>query len=290
MSVVTAVETLSEAASRLTAAGVTTARHDAEWILASVMRVRRGALVLDRSQTLTEDHAARFWELIERRTQREPLGYILGTVVFRGLELECGPGALVPRPETEITAEHAIGRARERGRTARPTIVDVGTGCAPIALSIAAEVPDARIFATEIAPAARGWALRNLARTGLRCTLLPGDLLSPLHPALGGCVDVVVSNPPYVADDDWADLEPEIRRFEPREAVCSGSMGLEVIADLAEASRPWLAHGGWLILEIGETQGEAVEEILQATGYGDVRIHKDLNGRDRVAEGCWLRL
>lgn len=290
MSATTAVETLVEASARLTDAGVITARHDAEWILACVMRVRRGALVLDRSQKLSEEHVTRFWELIERRSHREPLGYVLGTVVFRGLELECGPGALVPRPETEIVAEQAIRRARDRGRASRATVVDVGTGCAPIALSLAAEVPDSRIFATEIAPAARGWALRNLARTGLRCTLLPGDLLSPLHPALGGCVDVVVSNPPYVADDEWDAMEPEIRKFEPKDAICSGPMGLEIIADLAEASRPWLAHGGWLIMEIGETQGEAVEEILQATGYGDVQILKDLNGRDRVAEGCWLRL
>lgn len=290
MSLRTAVESLTDAVARLTEAGIETARHDAEWILASVLRVRRGALVLDRTQTLDDDEAKAFDALIERRASREPLGYVLGTVVFRGLELECGPGVLVPRPETEITAERAILRARERGRTTRATIVDVGTGCAPIALSLAAEVPDARIFATEIAAAARGWALRNLARTGLRCTLLPGDLLSPLHPALGGCVDVIVSNPPYVPDDEWDGLEPEIKRFEPRGAVCSGPMGLEVIANLAESARPWLAHGGWLVIEIGETQGEAVEEILQATGYGEVTIHRDLTGRDRVAEGCWLRL
>lgn len=283
------VETLTDAAQRLADAGVVTARHDAEWILAAVLGVRRGALVLDRSQTLAPDDAARFGALIERRAKREPLGYILGSVVFRGLELECGPGALVPRPETEITAERAILRARERSRVHRATLVDVGTGCAPIALSLAAEVPEARIFATEMAAAARGWALRNLARTGLRCTLLPGDLLSPLHPALGGCVDVVVSNPPYVASDDWNDLEPEIRRFEPREAVVAGQSGLEVIVDLAEQARSWLAHGGWLILEIGADQGEAVDEVLRALGYAAVAIHQDLTGRDRVAEACWLQ-
>lgn len=174
---------------------------------------------------------------------------------------------------------------RARGR--RPTVVDVGAGCGAIALSIAAAVPDARIFATESSAAARGWALRNLARTGLRCTLLPGDLLSPLHPALGGGVDVVVSNPPYVPEGEWEDLEDEVRLYEPRDAVIGGPTGLEVVLDLLEQVRIWLAPGGAIVLEIAPSQAAKVTRLLEIIGYEDVVVSGDLAGRDRVVEATW---
>jgi release factor glutamine methyltransferase len=234
------------------------------------------------------DVTERLTAMTARRARREPLAYIVGTVVFRGLELEVGPGCLVPRPETETTAARAIARANERGT--RPTVVDVGTGCGAIALSMAAEVPQARIFATEVLGAARGWALRNFARTGLRCTLLPGSLLRALHPALGGGVDIVVSNPPYVSEEEWETLEPEVRRFEPKEAVVGGETGLEVILELLEQVRMWLAPGGWLVIEIAESQGDRVARLLGILGYRDVTVTKDLAGRDRVVEARWVGL
>ena len=237
---------------------------------------------------MTNEAAERFSKMVARRARREPLAYIVGTVVFRGLELEVGAGCLVPRPETEITAERAIARARDAAT--RQTVVDVGTGCGAIALSLAAEVPEARIFATEAMGAARGWALRNLARTGLRCTLLPGSLMRPLHPALGGGVDVVVSNPPYVSEEEWEQLEPEVRRYEPREAVVGGETGLEIILELLEQVRMWLAPGGWLVIEIADTQAERVSRLLGILGYRDVSVTKDLAGRDRVVEARWVAL
>lgn len=282
----TVADEISLAERALADAGVDTARSDAEWIAAHVLGRRRGSLLVSPGETFPDGMDAQFRDLVSRRARREPLAYVIGTVVFRGLELEVGPGALVPRPETEITAERAIARARERGP--RPTLVDVGTGCGAIALSMAAEVPNARIFATEVAGAARGWALRNLARTGLRCTLLPGDLMSPLHPALGGGVDVVVSNPPYIAENEVESLPPEVRRFEPREALVGGPTGLEIIVELLEQVRMWLAPGGWLVMEIGETQGQRVKRLLEVIGYEDVTITEDLAGRDRVVEARWV--
>lgn len=276
---------LAAAEKTLADAGIDTARHDAEWICARVLSRRRSALVTASEEELPTELAERFHQLVARRARREPLAYVIGTVVFRGLELEVGPGALVPRPETEITTERAIARARERGP--RPTVVDVGAGCGAIALSLAAEVPNARIFATEAMGAARGWALRNLARTGLRCTLLPGNLMNPLHPALGGGVDVVVSNPPYVSEAEWPGLEPEVRRFEPKEAVVAGPDGLEVIIELLEQVRMWLAPGGWLVLEVAPSQAERVKQLLDMVGYIDATISKDLAGRDRVVEARW---
>jgi release factor glutamine methyltransferase len=210
----------------------------------------------------------------------------LGTVVFRGLELEVGAGCLVPRPETEVVAGRAIARASGLGR--RATVVDVGTGCGPIALSLAAEVPDARVFATERSGAARGWCLRNLARTGLRVTLLPGDLFEPLHPALGGAVDVVVSNPPYIREDEYDTLPDEVRRYEPREALVAGPEGLDAVMRILEEVPRWLAIGGWLVLEVASEQAERVAKLVEMIGYTDPIVTSDLAGRPRAVEARWV--
>ena len=280
------VDELREAERILSEAGIETARHDAEWIAAAALGERRSTILARPDLTMPDGAAESFGEMISRRARREPLAYVIGTADFRGVELEVGPGVLVPRPETELTAEQAITRARERGE--RPTVVDVGTGSGAIALSMAAELPEARLFATEAAAAARGWALRNLARTGLRCTLLPGHLLTPLHPALGGCVDVVVSNPPYVAEPEWDELEPEVRRYEPKDAVVAGPTGLEVITELIDEVRMWIAPGGWFVCEIAASQGHVVADLLEAAGYGEVMVTQDLTGRDRVVEARWM--
>ena len=279
---------IDTAAKTFADAGIDSARNDAEWVAAAALGRRRSEVVGHLDAEMPDEAGERFKKMIMRRARREPLAYIVGTVVFRGLELEVGAGCLVPRPETEVTAERAILRARDGSK--RPTVVDVGTGCGAIALAMAAEVPDARIFATEAIGAARGWALRNLARTGLRCTLLPGNLMRPLHPALGGGVDVVVSNPPYVSEEEWERLEPEVRRFEPKDAVVGGETGLEIILELLEQVRMWLAPGGWLVIEIADSQAERVSRLLGILGYRDVAVTKDLAGRDRVVEARWVGL
>ncbi len=282
----TVKDALSWASQRLRDAGVETPDVDAEWIVAHVIGAGRTHVVAHPERELDARQRSSFEELLARRIAREPLAYVLGTVVFRGLELEVGPGCLVPRPETEVTAERAIARARACGR--RATVVDVGAGCGPIALSVAAEVPDARVFATEISGAARGWCLRNLARTGLRVTLLPGDLFDPLHPALGGAVDIVVSNPPYIAEDDLASLPAEVRKYEPRDALNGGADGLDAVMRILEDVPRWLAVGGWLVLEVGSDQAEKVAKLLEMVGYTDTLITADLAGRPRIVEGRWI--
>lgn len=269
----------------LAIAGCETPRGDAQWIAAHALGMPRAGLFVDADRAFPADRREEFELLIARRAHRVPLGYVVGTVNFRGLELEVGPGVLVPRPETEVTAGRAIERARER---ARATVVDVGAGSGAIALAVAAEVPTARVFATEASAAARAWALRNLARTALRVTLLPGELLDPLHPALGGAVDVIVSNPPYVSDEEWDTLAPEIRDNEPREAVCAGPDGLGVLMSLLENVPRWLAVGGWLVVELGEMQTAKVATLLSVIGYTDVTVTSDLAGGDRVVEGRWI--
>lgn len=284
----TIADALRSSAERLAAAGVSSPRVDAEWIAATALGVGRAVLLGRAAEEFPDDTLERFEQMVARRARREPLGYVCGSVGFRGLELECGPGSLVPRPETEVTAGRVIEHAR--GRTQRPTVVDVGTGCGAIALSVAAEVPGARVFATERHGAARGWALRNLARTGLRVTLLPGDLMEPLHPALGGCVDIVVSNPPYVAESEVDSLPDEVRRYEPREALVAGPTGLEVVLDLLEEVRLWLAPGGWLVLEVAPHQADRVVRLLSTIGYDQITVTPDLAGLERVVEGRWVGL
>jgi release factor glutamine methyltransferase len=265
--------------------GCDTPRGDAQWIAAHVLETSRAGVFVDADRPFPEERREMFENLVARRAHREPLAYVLGTARFRGLELEVGPGVLVPRPETEVTAERAIERARDRGRA---TVVDVGTGSAAIALSVAAEVPSARVFATEPSAAARAWALRNLARTGLRVTLLPGEMMDPLHPALGGAVDVIVSNPPYVSDASWDSLPPEVKDHEPHEAVCGGEDGLDIVVRLLQEAPRWLAVGGWFVVESGEDQAAKLERLLRVIGYTDVAVTQDLAGRDRVVEGRWI--
>lgn len=279
-------EALRAASKLLEAAGCDTPVGDAQWIAAHVLGTSRTMLLAHPDAVLDDGQRDGFEALIARRSNREPLAYLLGTVNFRGLTLEVGPGALVPRPETEVTAERGIARARERGP--RPTVVDVGTGTGALALAISAEVPQARVFATESSGAARGWALRNLARTGLRVTLLPGHLLEPLHPALGGAVDLVISNPPYVPEAEWAALPDEVRKFEPREALVGGPDGLDAVIRILEDVPRWLTHGGWLVLEIAPEHAERVSKLLDVVGYTDVTVTPDLAGRDRVVEGRWI--
>lgn len=266
-------------------AGCDTPRGDAQWIAAHVLETSRSGLFVDADRPFPDDKRDAFELLVARRAHREPLAYVLGSTRFRGLDLEVGPGVLVPRPETEVTAGRAIDLARDRGRA---TVVDVGTGSAAIALSVAAEVPSARVFATEPSAAARAWALRNLAHTGLRVTLLPGQMMDPLHPALGGAVDVIVSNPPYVPDAEWETLPPEVKDHEPQEAVCGGEDGLDIVVRLLQEAPRWLAIGGWLVCETGEDQTERLERLLRVIGYTDVGVTKDLAGRNRVVEGRWI--
>jgi release factor glutamine methyltransferase len=278
-------EALRAAERLLELAGIDTPRGDAQWIAAEALGMSRAGIFVDADQPFPEEKRELFELLIARRAHREPLGYVVGTINFRGLELEIGPGVLVPRPETEVTAGRAIDLARERPRS---TVVDVGAGSGAIALAVAAEVPSARVFATEPSAAARAWALRNLARTGLRVTLLPGEMLDPLHPALGGAVDVIVSNPPYVPDERWPSLPPEVRDHEPREAVCGGSDGLGVVVRILEEAPRWLAVGGWLVVELDEEQTTKVAKLLRVIGYTDVAVTPDLAGRERIVEGRWI--
>jgi len=217
--------------------------------------------------------------LTRRRARGEPLQYVTGVTGFRRLELEVGPGVFIPRPETELVAERAMTRLPPSG-----CLVDAATGSGAIALAIADERPDARVLATELSADALAWAERNARSLGLCVELLAGDLLAPLPPNLRGRVDVVVSNPPYVPAGDGAALPRDVVDHEPHLALFAGGGGLEIAERIADEARGWLAPGGALVLEIGETQGAEAAAMLSSLGYGRAAIHRDLTGRERIAE------
>ena len=221
-------------------------------------------------------------ELLRRRLSGEPLQYVTGVAGFRHLELSIGPGALIPRPETEIVAGKAMDLLPPGGLA-----VDVGTGSGAIALAIAQERPDATVVATDISAEAARWARRNMDAQALPVHLIVCDLLSALAYDLRGRFDLIVANPPYVATGETPVLPSEVVEHEPHTALFAGADGTEVVRRLVEDSPEWLAPGGWIVLEIGESQGDATRELLEQRGFGEISIERDLTGRERIARGRW---
>ena len=219
-------------------------------------------------------------ELVSRRVGGEPLQYLTGVAGFRRLQLKVGPGVLIPRPETETVVEHAMGRLPKGG-----VAVDVGTGSGAIALAIADERPDARVYGTESAKEAFDWALRNRDRLGSSAEMVHGDLLEPLPSSLLGSVDVIVSNPPYIADRERGTVARDVMEHEPHVALFAGSEGTDIIERIIRDSLEWLRPAAWLIFEISPHLQTLVPRLLKDAGFGRVAVHPDLAGRARVVEG-----
>lgn len=261
---------------------VETPAVDAEILLTHVLGRSRAQLYAGADDLLSVEAAGRLGELVARRAGGEPLQYLTGHQAFRRLDLAVGPGVLVPRPETEMLVEQALGRI---AGVASPVVVDVGTGSGAIALSIAVERPDARVWATEVSPPAAAWARRNLDRVGaMNVRVVEGDLLSPLPVELRGAVDLVVANPPYLAAAQLAGVAADVRDHEPVVATVSGPSGLEVPARVLEEARTWIRPGGWLVMETWPGQADDLLALLSAS-YTEAAVHPDLTGSLRIAEG-----
>ncbi|MGH2808824.1 MAG: peptide chain release factor N(5)-glutamine methyltransferase [Actinomycetota bacterium] len=218
--------------------------------------------------------------LAERRIAGEPLQYLTGIAGFRRLELDVGPGALIPRPETEMVAERAMELLARDG-----TLIDIGTGSGAIALSVADERPDARVLATDVSAEALEWARRNRDKLGLDVELVRGSLFENVPDETRRHVDVVVSNPPYVSQPEKVTLPLDVLEHEPHVALFAGSTGLEIIHPLVEEARSWLRSDGWIVLEIAPWLAEEVTGVLRSLDYSDVGVRRDLVGRDRIVEG-----
>ena len=273
---VTLRRALAGAEEYLARRGVDRSRFEAELIFSQTLGLSRIQLYMDLDRSLSPDERERALELVERRGKREPLAYVLGEWGFRRLTLKTDARALVPRPETEILVERALALIEKLDS---PRVLDVGTGSGAIALALADEHPGAQIVALDSSPEALALARENAAACELEIELRPGDIRGPIE----GRFDLVVSNPPYVLPEEIETLEPEVRDWEPREAL----VGVGVPETLAERSRELLAPGGWLAVELGEGQQAVYAALLGDLGYEAVTITLDLTGRERVVEARW---
>lgn len=267
-------EALDSALVALQAARVDTPRLDAEVLLAHALGVDRTALWLDPDREVAGDAARWFRDAIRRRTvDRMPVAYLVGRKGFRRLELEVDPRVLVPRPETE----HLVEALLDLPRGAR--VHDVGTGSGAIALALKDERPDLVVSASDVSEDALAVARANAARLGLDVAFQQADLLAGVDPDL----DAVVSNPPYVAEDDRLLMQPEVLRHEPELALFAGAEGLRAIRPLVTQSAA--TRASVLALEIGYDQGPVVRGLVAAAGFPDVEVRRDLAGHDRVVVG-----
>ena len=261
--------------------GVPSARLDAEHLLAHAVGVGRLQLYLEHERPLTPWELDAFRPLLKRRAAREPLQYILGRQPFRELDLVVSPDVLIPRPETELLVGEVLAWATAREGTA--TALDVGTGSGAIALSLAFEGGFASVLATDVDEKALDVARRNRDAAALadRVELRLGPLFEPVRP--GERFDVVVSNPPYVAESEAAALEPEITGWEPHGAVFGGEDGLEILRALVEEAGAVLRPGGLLALEVGAGQAATIVRMLEETGrYEETKARRDHAGKERI--------
>ncbi|MCP4667139.1 MAG: peptide chain release factor N(5)-glutamine methyltransferase, partial [Deltaproteobacteria bacterium] len=239
--------------------GIENPRLDAEVLLAHQLKSERLALYLNLDQPLTKEEISGYRTSVKRRVQREPLQYITGVQEFWSLEFAVGPQALIPRPESEMLVELAMGLLKVTGqeRDHVPAIVDVGTGCGALAVSLACEMAHAKVWATDISLAALELARQNALkhRVADRVSFLEGDLLKPLE-NLEQRFDVILSNPPYVASEEYEALPPEVRDYEPRLALDGRRGGMCYVERMIKEAPDYLFPGGWLLIEMAPHQTE----------------------------------
>jgi release factor glutamine methyltransferase len=269
-------EVASRAATYLGHHGVESPRETAEALLAFFLQTDRAGLYL-REDGLDTRTAKLFGRALCQRCHGVPLQYLTGEQQFFDLVLGVAPGVFVPRPETEILVERALDVIPE---DAPSTVVDAGTGTGAVALAIKRFRPGARVTATDLSEEAVAVARANASRHALDVEILHGDLLTPLPVEVRGGVDVIISNPPYVTEEEYESLPEEVRR-EPYLALVGGT---DVHARLAKESAEWMKPGGWLVMEIGASQAGDVASLLE-DGFESVEVFPDLQGRDRVVRG-----
>lgn len=279
MSASTTLQGLWESAGEILAAGgVTTPRREAIRIWSALARVSSAEAILARGQPIGADRAQHFLSAVARRAAGEPLAHVTGSTGFRHLEVACDRRALIPRPETEGLIDLAL-RAVRIG-----TAADIGTGSGVIALALASEGAFDRVVATDISPEALELARANGERLGIAVDWREGDLLAPLG---GERVDLLVSNPPYLTDEELVDLDPSVAAWEPALALVSGADGLGATRRLLDEGRQAVVSGGWLALEVDCHRAPLVAALAESFGWCEVSIHDDLFGRARYCLARW---
>ena len=280
---------VSAATTTLADAGVDSPQHDARALAVHVLGLARlsDLLLVDR---MDDAQSVAFDDLVARRAARVPLQHLTGSVGFRYLELEVGPGVFVPRPETESVVQWAVD-ALAAGGVPEPLCADLCAGSGAIALALADEVPGATVHAVERDPEALAWARRNAANR-----MRAGDPEVHLHlgsaedalPGFDGTLDLVISNPPYVATTEAHLPDPEVVDHDPKIALFAGEDGLDVVRLVEQAARRLLKPGGLVVVEHSDGQGRTAPALFeQAGGWSEVADHQDLLGRDRFVTARW---
>lgn len=280
-------ELLAETSQRLTASTVETTEAEARWLIEEASGLSGVDLLLGLDDPATVRGVAHLDAMVARRLLGEPVQYVLGHWPFRQLDLFIDRRVLIPRPETEGVCEHALACLDRLGLPAPGSaprrVVDLGAGSGALGLAIAVERPGTEVWMVEQSADAAVVTRANVAgqgRAGRHVRVLEGSWFEPLPRELQGCVDLIVTNPPYVAADE--DLPAAVRDWEPHAALVSGETGREALQAIFAASPAWLRQGGALVVEIGETQGAAARALAESAGFDRIEVHPDLAGRPRT--------
>lgn len=265
--------------------------NEARWICEHASGCDREEFIAELNNGVTVTMASNVHKMVERRLGGEPLQYVMRRWAFRHLDVMVDERVLIPRPETEQVVDFALGLAREmQMRLSRQLqIVDMGTGSGVIGLAIASELKlgAANVLLTDASSEALDVARANLVgvgRAAAQVRIAQGSWYEALPSSLRNKVDLIVSNPPYIAEHD-EEVAADVRKYEPHIALYSGSDGLAALRTIIDGAGEWLTSGGWLVCEIGYRQGEAVRELLENAGFVDVQIGNDLAGKPRIAAG-----
>ncbi len=275
---VSAARLVERGADEIARAGIAEAGFEAELLLRHALGCSRESLLARLQEPVPAEATGHFFQFVERRRGRVPVQYIIGTQEFHGLSFRVTPAVLIPRPETEGVVEQTV---LELKNERAPRIADIGCGSGCISIALAQTLEDAELVAIDRSKAALAIARENALRHGVaaRVEFVEGDLLEPVADA---DLDAVVSNPPYIPDEELAGLEPEVTEHEPRSALSGGADGLDVIRRLGPQAHRALRPGGVLIMEIGHGQSQAVEALLREAAMEEERVVADLAGIPRV--------
>jgi release factor glutamine methyltransferase len=268
------------ASQKLSEVGVPSPQADATWLLCHVLDTNRSDLLtrITFDQELTIEQLADFLAALSRREKREPLQHITGKAAFRSLELMVGPGVFVPRPETEQVVQYAIDYLRQLPKPG--VAIDLGTGSGAIAIAMATEVPQTKVYAVELSEAAFAYAAKNIEANAAMVELRLGAMQNVVSDLVGG-LDVVISNPPYIPNSAIP-KDPEVRNYDPELALYGGEDGLDVIRDISGIAAALLRSGGLLVLEHADGQSEAIRELLLNDGWLSVNAFQDASLRYRT--------
>jgi release factor glutamine methyltransferase len=282
-----ALHKLKEISKKLACYGIQDAEKEAELIIRESLGINLVDLYKDNPQ-LGEKQITSLDNIVNRRQRREPIQYILGYCDFMGLKILVGQGVLIPRPETELMAEYAIKTVTEKYKNLSLNILDLCTGSGCLALALAKALPDSQVYGTDISELALNYAKKNAKINEIsNVKFLTGNLFEPLKQDMS--FDLIICNPPYVRTEDIKSLEPEIRDWEPLNALDGGTDGLDYYRKIIPDARNFFNNNGILMLELGAGCASSVAHIMENAGYTEIKIQKDYAGVERIIQARWIR-